>query len=333
MSLLTICQDAAALVGIDAPSSVIASSDATNAQFGALAQVEGDELARYFDWRGLKIETSFTGDGSTVLFELPAGFDRWMSGGMAFFEDGTYNRLEGPVSDETFTAYQAANSDPNQPVWRMIGPDVEFFPALDTGVVVTSLYLTGYWITDAAGTTRKARWTLDSDLSTLPDRLITLGAVSLEDGELVAQRTLCLIFDPMTKSNPFAQRVHGFDEWTLRHQDMFGSYARKVRDWLVPGTIYGDKKIFEFAKSAGIIALYESGTFGAQDCIDKTGFAKVSIEKGKPDPKGGTYPDKNVIRWYISKPAGARPAPEVRSQVEPVKPEVAATENDEDVPF
>jgi DNA polymerase-3 subunit epsilon len=64
------------------------------------------------------------------------------------------------------------------------------------------------------------------------DRLITLGAVSLEDGELVSQRTLYLIFDPMTKSNPFAERVHGFDEWTLRHQDMFGSYARKVRDWL-----------------------------------------------------------------------------------------------------
>jgi len=64
------------------------------------------------------------------------------------------------------------------------------------------------------------------------DRLITLGAVSLEDGELVSQRTLYLIFDPMMKSNPFAQRVHGFDEWTLRHQDMFGSYARKVRDWL-----------------------------------------------------------------------------------------------------
>ena len=49
---------------------------------------------------------------------------------------------------------------------------------------------------------------------TKDDRLITLGAVSLEDGELVAQRTLYLIFDPMTKSNPFAQRVHGFDEST-----------------------------------------------------------------------------------------------------------------------
>ena len=177
MSLLTICQDAAALVGVDAPSAVVASSDATSAQFGALAQVEGDELARYFDWRGLKIETTMTGDGSTVLFELPTGFDRWMSGGAAFFEDGTYDRLEGPVSDETFTAYQAANSDPSDPVWRMIGPDVEFFPALDTGVVITSLYLTGYWITAADGVTRKARWTLDSDLSTLPERLITLGVV------------------------------------------------------------------------------------------------------------------------------------------------------------
>lgn len=177
MSLLTIIQDAAALVGVDVPTSIVTNTDPTYTQLKILAQVEGDELARYFDWRGLKIETSFTGDGTTVLFELPAGFDRWMSGGAAFFEDGTYDRLEGPVSDETFTAYQSANSDPSDPVWRMIGPDVEFFPALDTGVVVNSLYITGYWITDAAGTTRKARWTLDSDLSTLPERLITLGVV------------------------------------------------------------------------------------------------------------------------------------------------------------
>lgn len=67
---------------------------------------------------------------------------------------------------------------------------------------------------------------------TQDDRLITLGAVCFEDGLLVTNRTLYLIFDPMMKSNPFAARVHGFDEWTLRHQDMFGSYARKVRDWL-----------------------------------------------------------------------------------------------------
>jgi DNA polymerase-3 subunit epsilon len=64
------------------------------------------------------------------------------------------------------------------------------------------------------------------------DRLVTLGAVSLEDGVLLPQRSLHLIFDPQVKSNPFAERVHGFDHWTLRHQDMFGSYARKVRDWL-----------------------------------------------------------------------------------------------------
>jgi hypothetical protein len=110
---------------------------------------------------------------------------------------------------------------------------------------------------------------------------------------------------------------------------------RKVRDWLVPGTIYGDKKIFEFAKSAGILALYESGTFGAQDCVDKTGFAKVAIEKGKPDPKGGTYPDKNVIRWYISKPVGVKAAPDVKTDMAAAKAMVAAVDDGtgEDVPF
>lgn len=102
---------------------------------------------------------------------------------------------------------------------------------------------------------------------------------------------------------------------------------RKVRDYLVPGTIYGDKKIFEFCRTCGIQDLYDGGSFTAQDCIDKTGYVKIGVEKGKESPKGGTFPDKNTVKWYVNKPAGVKPPPEVKNEA-PAE-EVA----DSDVPF
>lgn len=64
------------------------------------------------------------------------------------------------------------------------------------------------------------------------DRIITLGAVSIEGGVLVMSRALYLIFDPLIESNPFALRVHGYDDWILRHQDQFAEYGPRIREWL-----------------------------------------------------------------------------------------------------
>ena len=108
---------------------------------------------------------------------------------------------------------------------------------------------------------------------------------------------------------------------------------RKVRDYLVPSTPYGEKKIYEFAKSVGILAMYESGTFTAQDCVEKTGYAKISIDKGKENPKGGMYPDKNAVKWYTVK-AGGVPTPEIKADMAAAKAVVAAVDGpDDSVPF
>ena len=37
-----------------------------------------------------------------------------------------------------------------------------------------------------------------------------------------------LIFDPGRKSHPMAEKVHGYDDWTLRHQPLFSEYAGTV---------------------------------------------------------------------------------------------------------
>lgn len=63
------------------------------------------------------------------------------------------------------------------------------------------------------------------------DRIITLGAVRIE-GDEIQRQGLHLIFDPRKNCDPGAARVHGYDDWTLRHQDLFASLAPGIYRWL-----------------------------------------------------------------------------------------------------
>lgn len=64
------------------------------------------------------------------------------------------------------------------------------------------------------------------------DRLVSLAAIRIENGEINLNRALHLLFDPRKDSHPQAAAVHGFDDWTLRHQDLFASLAPGIRLWL-----------------------------------------------------------------------------------------------------
>lgn len=106
-----------------------------------------------------------------------------------------------------------------------------------------------------------------------------------------------------------------------------------VKDWLVHSdNRWSEKKCFDFANSTGLTAKYASGEMAAEDCLGRAGFAKVSIEAGKPKADGsGNFPDRNVVKFYTATAAKADSS---------AKPQPAAagapgkTENlDEDVPF
>lgn len=62
------------------------------------------------------------------------------------------------------------------------------------------------------------------------DRVVTLGAVRLEGGEV--GKALHLVFDPRKDSHPEALSIHGWDDWTTRHQDLFADLAPRIFDWL-----------------------------------------------------------------------------------------------------
>ena len=67
---------------------------------------------------------------------------------------------------------------PLAPSSSVIVPQIEFFPVLGVGEVITFVYAQGGWITNAAGQQYPTpAWQADSDLSLISERLIRLGAV------------------------------------------------------------------------------------------------------------------------------------------------------------
>jgi len=65
------------------------------------------------------------------------------------------------------------------------------------------------------------------------DRVVSLGVVQVDMRGVSSGALQCacehLIFDPEKKSHPQAERVHGYDDWTLRHQDLFEEHAERLR--------------------------------------------------------------------------------------------------------
>jgi hypothetical protein len=177
MSLLTLCQEAAALCGIAEPTSVLSSGDDTYIQMARLAQVEGDELSRIIPWRGIKVTAYMTGDGSTTFWNLPADFDRFPDGDSLWRDERRYEALDGPLSDNEFVAITSSNENPTLPVWRLYASSIEVYPALDDAEIVNFDYYSKFWICDSTGVTVYRKWSSDTDYALIPEDLITLGVV------------------------------------------------------------------------------------------------------------------------------------------------------------
>jgi hypothetical protein len=58
-------------------------------------------------------------------------------------------------------------------------------------------------------------------------------------------------------------------------------------------------KLRKFAAITGLMRNYETGKIDAKECLHKCGKVKLIIQKGKPNPEGGFYPDRNSVKEYF----------------------------------
>ncbi|KFH25476.1 DNA polymerase III subunit epsilon [Brucella abortus LMN2] len=178
------------------------------------------------------------------------------------------------------------------------------------------------------------------------DRIITLGAVKIEGGELLTQ-SLYLIFDPRKDSSPQAEAVHGFDNWMTRYQDLFHELAAPIRKWfswadeVVAHNAQFDMHYIqrEFRKAEvdmldqpvyctmdGARRLWRGDSTKLDHCLAKIGLARTGHRHGaledayltaglylhqqgvaKPLPKINSWQPPKNLKPYPERPAGELP--------------------------
>lgn len=103
----------------------------------------------------------------------------------------------------------------------------------------------------------------------------------------------------------------------------------EVKDWLVHSpNRWAEKKVYDFAVNAGCLAKYADGTFAAEDCLGKSGWAKLGIQQGQEKPDGsGRYNDKNSVKYYTGKPEAKAGSPAPLTKIHNESP------TDDSIPF
>lgn len=165
------------LCGQPQPSSVVSNPDPTVLKFVAFAQVEAEQTGSEFNWRNLNIAMTLTGDGTTTLFALPSDFERILQGQALWSQKYPSIPLQGPISSQDLLALKALPVMPVRPVWRLIGGQLEIWPALSNLEVVNGEYRSTNPIVSGDGATRKPRWSNDSDYTLFPEIILRLGLI------------------------------------------------------------------------------------------------------------------------------------------------------------
>lgn len=178
MSLLTIVQNASDRLGIVRPSNVVGSADQQIRQLLGFAQQEGLELSKRYPWQCLIKEKTWTATATEEQEDiLPADLDHFING--TFFNRTRHRFVEGPLDAVEWQRYKASTTTLIFDAFRVRGNSLFISPTPDTSYVYAFEYVSTYWVAASTDETTgvRASWTNDSDVSLLPEDIITLGVI------------------------------------------------------------------------------------------------------------------------------------------------------------
>lgn len=174
MSLLTMVQRAARIVGVSANLPVVvASNDPTALQFLDLANEEGRSLLGRHAWQflvaGKFITTTATGD---QVGSIPTDFDRLIDGTM--YNRTTRRKIYGPLTPQEWQEIESLDTTNIDPAFRIWDNSIKLTPTPAAGETVSFEYITNRWIASENGTTRSS-FAADDDVPLFNEDLMALG--------------------------------------------------------------------------------------------------------------------------------------------------------------
>lgn len=179
MTMLSIVQDASVSLGLTSPSAVASTS--TQAQMLGLLNLEGKDLAARAPWYVLRRRNTFTLSTSssnqgamngTVV--TASDFDYMLQD--TFYNTTTSMPIEGPMMDTEEEEQTALGFSGPYQQWALRGGDLYIYPQPTSADATAFQYISKFWC-KASGGTRKAAFTVDTDLSLLDESLLTLGLI------------------------------------------------------------------------------------------------------------------------------------------------------------
>lgn len=178
MSLLTLVQNHCRVNGLNYPSAVVGSSDTTILQILALLNDLMDLISDQSDFQGYTNEATFTltaaADQGAITDLADAGF-LWMLPGT--FWDRTQNvQIMGPLNEVEWQKLQALGTTGTLYSFRFRGNHLLIHPTPTSSGLsdVAFEYASSYGVVSSGGTA-KQYFTVDTDVSILPEKILRRG--------------------------------------------------------------------------------------------------------------------------------------------------------------
>jgi hypothetical protein len=183
MTVLTVVQSASLRIGVTRPTVLFAGTtrellELQNAVNDAAKMIAFDSG---HDWTALKALGTFTGDGTSLAFDLPPDYRRMLKKTQMWPSSSPSSPLTHVIDSDKWLGTQVQNFSPVLGMWTLIGTQAHIriggaTGALGSGDTVQFYYVTNKVAQDSGGTA-KTEFTADDDTFKLDDRLLTLALI------------------------------------------------------------------------------------------------------------------------------------------------------------
>lgn len=190
MTLLSVVQAAADIIGIARPGTVIGNTDQIARQMLALVNREGKNLSSMRNsfnggWSVLERVHTFSTSASEDEYDLPDDFG-WLLGDTVWDRTNFWN-VRGPLSPQDWQAFRSGlvNNAALRKRYRIrriadgSTGDRKFTiePEPDAVETVAFEYVTDQWVKDTAGTAFKTAYAVDTDVSMIDEVIVEMGLI------------------------------------------------------------------------------------------------------------------------------------------------------------
>lgn len=176
-TILAIAQDAAVLVGVTRPTTVVGQSGAIERRLEVLANEAGRALVRAHDWTVLQTEKTETLVASQANYALPSDFDRLISN--TAWDRTNYWAMRGNLTAAEWQVRKSAivTTSHVRRAFRIKAnsgaKNIFIDPTPESADTIVYEYISSHWC-ESSGGVGQASWQADSDVLRIDERVFRL---------------------------------------------------------------------------------------------------------------------------------------------------------------